>query len=524
MNGVVRSAVQALLQVFDDQYPYDHGWVRVPARLDANVVKAISLLAEQGFVLELPNVNEELPLTRVEAHQVIQWLGDDLTEKEDALIRELEVATVRSGGEADFLKCVRSALSIDGHRGFPLFIVVLDAMTLDASRLRIVRLAVERVVDEIKGLDTTDRTVVLESSRSFASDHVVLGLPTANHPPTRRLSGQASNQGLRPISTHASVRSGMVEMAQAWKEKPLCFFLGAGFSLSSEGMPLGDDMRDHALRTMFPMSSDDSPRQLSEHLYRMLHERGFLLPVETQFTPDERSRRERFLDELTLERVMHANRQLHGALIGETLDWFEEQHLRAVAAPGVAVVQMRRLIERVTEVGRPLIVLTVNFDELLDPVFESQGHPILATSEEIQDCLPELVAECIESKCPATYVKLHGTISNRESLVVDMEATAGNPTMLAFQGAMEAISHAGGPVIYVGHSMRDLDIRPALATRGLRDLDEHWVSLDGPSAALQNDVFPTRAWWMRDRATQRIHNATADDWMSHFAHVVETLA
>lgn len=523
MNGAVRGALEALLRLFDDRDPSDHGWIRLPSRLDRNTVKSLTLLAEHGVVVELPDVPDDLPLTRDEADRAIGWMGDELTEAEAQHIRDLEVARVRSGGEADFLRCIRSALSLTGHHGFPLVVIVLDATALDATHLRIVRLAVQRVVEELVGSDTTDRTLVLESSRALGPDHVTMGPAGSSRSPSRRLTGYATEQGLRVIGTHDFIQSEMVDLSTAWHDRPLCFFLGAGFSLSSRGMPLGDDMRDHALRTMFPMAPDDSPRQHAERLYRMLHERSLLLPVETQPTPDERDRRAHFLDQLTLERVMHAHLQMRGTLIDATLDWFDERHGRALNSPGRAVEEMRRLVTHAREHDRCLIVFTVNFDELLDPAFRSGDHRILATSREIQDELLAVVQRSIHEDGGVIYVKLHGTISDRESLVIDMQATARNPTMLAFQQSMQGVAEAGGRVVYVGHSMRDLDVRPALTSGTLAHLDERWVSLNGPSAPLLDHVFPTRRWWMERRAEERLHYTTADDWMGHFMHVLSTV-
>lgn len=518
MNGLTRSTLKALLQLFDDQDPCHHGWIRLPASLDQNTVKSLALLAEDGVVVELPSVLEELPLTSDEADRAIEWIGDELSTVEINHIRDLEAARARSGGEADFLRCLRSTLSLTGYDGFPLVVIILHTMALDSTHLRIVRLAVQRVVDALSDSETTDRTIVIESSRALGPDHVTLGDAGPNRPPSRRLTGSGTNQGLRPVSTRDFIHSEMLELSDSWNERPLCFFLGAGFSLSSKGMPLGDDMRDHALRMMFPMSPDDSPRQHSESLYRLLHERELLLPVETQPTPDERDRREYFLEQLTLERVMHAHLQIRGTRIEPTLDWFADKHAGAMENPGTAVEVMRRLVRSAGEQGRALVVFTVNFDELLDQAFHDGDFPVLTTSQQIEDELLTVVEETVGAG-GVSYVKLHGTISDRESLIIDVGATSQNPAMLAFQQSMQLVAEAEGRVIYIGYSMRDLDIRPVLASASLASLDERWVSLDGPSALLLDQVFPTRSWSMKRPGGERVHQAPADDWMRHFSYV-----
>lgn len=519
MNGPTRSAVDALLRVFDDQFPHVHAWVQLPALLQANVTKALELLAENGIVLELPSGHEELPLTEAEANQVIEWIGDDLTDDEIKHVRDLEITRVRSGGEADFLRFMRDTLTMDDFGGYSLVIVVLNAMTLDETHLRIVRLAVEALVKVVTDSETTDRTVVLESSRAFGTDHVTLGTPASNSPPRRRLSGRASNHGLRILNTYDNIRGNMVRLAEGWRSKPLCFFLGAGFSLSSKGMPDGDAMRNHALREMFPLARQDPIRQLGQRLYTRLYENELLLPSEMEHTPDDVNRQERFIEQLTLERVMHAHHQLEGGLITATLNWFDARHSDALASPGPAVEHMRRLIDYALEHAHRIIVFTVNFDELLDTAFSSGDHPVLNNSDQIDGSLVDLVEKFIAGDVPAAYVKLHGTRSQRASLLIDVAATTHNPTMVAFESGIQRLARASVPVVYIGHSMRDLDIRPALASQALTELNERWVTLDGPSSAIQ-EVQRTRSWWLKEKAVLRMHHTTADDWMKHFGHIV----
>lgn len=522
MNGPARSAVQALLRVFDDLHPYNHGWVQLQALLQPSTIKALGLLADNGIVIELPLSSDELPLTREEATRVLSWMQEALTEDEEKQVRDLEIARVRTGGEADFLRLMRDSLTFDDYGGYPLIAVIINGMTLDSTHLRIVRVAVEKLIEKASRSDATEKTVVLESSRAFGPDHVTLGAPASTLPPFRRLTGRGSNQGLREFNTYDAIRQDMVRLADGWAERPLCFFLGAGFSLSSTGMPLGNDMRDHALRAMFPLAGEESGEQLAARLYRMLYDRRLLLPSEIEHSPDETDRQVRFVTQLTLERVMHAHDQMEGGVISPTLDWFDERHLTALADPGGAVRSMRALIEHAVQAGRRILIFTVNFDELLEPAFRVGIDAILCEGEVIEASLVDLVDRVVEGSQSAGYVKLHGTISDRGSLLIDVAATTNNPTMRAFQEGMSRLARAGIPILYVGHSMRDLDIRPALASQALRDLDERWVVLDGPTATIE-EVQRTRAWSMTEHGghRNRMHHATADDWMAHFAHIVD---
>lgn len=255
-------------------------------------------------------------------------------------------------------------------------------------------------------------------------------------------------------------------IARLAPRNPVIFFLGAGFAASS-GLPLGDDLRDDALRRYVADRKGLPADDLARRFHAMVEADGRLLPDELDMSVDD------FVDRLTLERVLREEVHQGDHRESETLIDFRGQQPAALAAPGASVLWLRRIIDT----DRRLVIVTVNFDELISA--ENANVKVFASDDEFQQA-GNYVTEYLVQGGQVPMLKLHGTAGSLGTIVANVDQTAIGLSAARSEALHALISISPGdyvPLIYVGYSMRDSDVlqvlqQPAFATA----FTEQWVS------------------------------------------------
>lgn len=245
--------------------------------------------------------------------------------------------------------------------------------------------------------------------------------------------------------------------------RPLVLFLGAGFSASS-GLPLGNTLRDSAIRSLLNLPADTLIEFDQLSAFRAFAvDNGLLSQPELDAEPAELFRT------LTLEQVVRIERDWLNAT--PTLDAFADMNDAALAAPGSAIHDMARLLGG----PRKIILVTVNFDTLVETASATPLR-VFAHIDEYLECLDHVRRYLAGEDDRVPYLKLHGTIERSETCVVTDDATRGGlPSVIAH--ALEGVLETEAELVYVGASMRDRDLTPFFARREVADRQhELWVS------------------------------------------------
>jgi hypothetical protein len=240
------------------------------------------------------------------------------------------------------------------------------------------------------------------------------------------------------------------------------FFLGAGFSVSSD-LPLGNDLRNSALRTMF--NSDEPYSALARQFYESVESDERLLSSEYGKPLSQLMR------DLTLERVLRE--ELRDLDINEspTLLKMQEDNDTALGTPGLAV---RALCELTRRDERNIVIVTLNFDTLLD---EWGNVSVFASDKECAQ-FPDYLNKYRESGGAVPLLKLHGTLKELKTIVATVDETARGLSIEKISALHALLPEEGRvPWVYVGYSMRDWDVTTVLARNPFgQRLREYWVS------------------------------------------------
>lgn len=288
------------------------------------------------------------------------------------------------------------------------------------------------------------------------------------------------------------------------------FFLGAGFSASS-GLPLGNKLRDTAIKNILGAveTAGLSSGQLAEKFYGWATDKQRLLDSEKV------QNRAALNGGLTLERVIREEARMIPGENPPTLREFSKECLRALDSIGGAPRSLAHMIRQ----GRRMVICTVNFDELLETA-ASDLCRVFATDDDFLRAPAHLKAYLKGEDPLVPLWKLHGTIGNLSSCVAnDAETLLG--LSQSKTEAMIALFEAAGeqaPFIYLGASMRDIDLNPVWARPDCASaFNESWVM---PLAADTVDQFINghraekwRQEGRRDR-TERIVTETADTYLA----------
>lgn len=298
------------------------------------------------------------------------------------------------------------------------------------------------------------------------------------------------------------------------EDRHLVLFLGAGFSASSD-LPLGNDLRNRALRTI--VGAAGSYGDQAERFRRMVGE------YDRWIDDEERAlAQEAFADQLTLERVLREERQLHPPPDSmPTLDQFEGANARALERIGPAVKAAVQLVR--SQTTPRLVIATVNFDTLLEAA-AGDAVRVFASEEDFGDSGAYL-DEYLMNGGPVPLLKLHGSIADRQSIVANVDQT--RPGLTPLRRDALARIHSGErlpiPWVYVGYSMRDLDIGPLLAQTAFAErVDEAWVS-PFPDRAVTDFIRRWRtAGWKQSDAREgraRMIGVTADRFFTELVQI-----
>jgi hypothetical protein len=310
-----------------------------------------------------------------------------------------------------------------------------------------------------------------------------------------------------PTDQHA------IRQSLAHRDGHAVLFLGAGFSASS-GLPLGNELRDYALSGL--VGDEGTYHERADRFRAMVSDHGrWIDEEEGRLTPEE------FAGRLTLERVLREERTHHAPPeTMPTLDYFAGGNLRAVGRRGPSVDALGEILHVADRFPR-LVVVTVNFDTLIESV-SSDVIEVFATEDEFASC-PAYLASYLTAGGRVPVLKLHGSIDRPESIVANVDQTMPGLSTLR-RAALESIRAAGAqrvPWLYVGYSMRDLDLRPLLAQADFAErLEETWVSPFPDSAAVSFCRQGRASYWQSIGAREfpaRVIGETADVFFRELA-------
>lgn len=282
----------------------------------------------------------------------------------------------------------------------------------------------------------------------------------------RRRKYTANSESVRELSRRSSAEAPLVVL-----------FLGAGASVA-EGLPTGNELRNRALagRVELPVVDGSNFREAAGMFFRQLQSGGSLRGNE------ESAGEESFVASLTLERVLFDEQAEEHQLNCATIRSFAEDHesmAKALADARDSGKFDSDPLVKLLGLGRRLVLVTVNFDRILEIKAKDTVRPYV---DEVE--LSRLVDDLRTYRSgggPVPLVKLHGDIDRPQSIVVNIEETAGGLTAARLQ-ALEGIlsvmrEQAVRPWWYVGYSMRDLDLQAHWRSASFADvMVEHWVS------------------------------------------------
>lgn len=289
----------------------------------------------------------------------------------------------------------------------------------------------------------------------------------------------------------------------ARKDSPVVFFLGAGFSASSQ-LPLGNTLRDTAIRRLLGIQDAEliSSDQLGLRFYRWVAER------ENWLTAGERAMREdEYVQQLTLEQVIRAEKRYYNNL--PTLLEFRERHDAVVEAPGPAVLHFAHVLERLPSKA---VIVEVNFDCLVERHARVPVRVFYSDSQfaEAAEYLHRYLAG---DEVAVPVLKLHGSIEEPETCVASDEQTQQGLAESKLEALRVLIETQDRLWVYVGASMRDRDLLPVFrSVEFARKLDERWVSpfLDTGVEIFAQDRIPFWAGSQLKTIDDRLITETAD--------------
>lgn len=287
---------------------------------------------------------------------------------------------------------------------------------------------------------------------------------------------------------------------------PLVLFLGAGSSATS-GLPLGNRLRDNAIRRMLGGSIDGTDSEaLAQQFFRAYEQ--LLTPFERQQDPG------RFSAELTFERVI-AIEQTHDPNL-PTLQELAQLEQSLLTSPGLAVQSLHRLIRS----GHRLVIVTVNLDRFIETDVASSVK-VFASEDQFAEASDHLDAYLAGRSDLVPVLKVHGSIDDFSTCVVTNDQTETGLSDAKLSSLRRLIS-TDEPVrwVYIGASMRDRDLTQLFhSTEFGRGAEEYWVNpylID----SVEDFARPRGGFWRkRDLQTieARLITETADTFLTELA-------
>lgn len=276
------------------------------------------------------------------------------------------------------------------------------------------------------------------------------------------------------------------------QEERLVLFLAAGASVAS-GMPLGNEMRDYALRHLLadPVSTSES---LARGFRAYVNGTGQLLPEEIDVDI------EAYGATLTLERVLREELRRYAPAASPTLSHLSEVNERVRNHPSPGITALQDMIRS----PRPgLVIVTVNFDTIVQHGVGPHVR-IFATDGQFSRCPAFLHDYFAGGDQRVPILKLHGTLQQRTSIVATVERVAEGLTGDK-AASLEALVPSGDhriAAVYVGYSMRDRDVMGVLGLpRYANGWDETWVHPhDVASVNSFIETYRRQIWTSNQRA------------------------
>lgn len=270
-------------------------------------------------------------------------------------------------------------------------------------------------------------------------------------------------------------------------DRRVVLFLGAGASASCR-IPQGDALRDQALAHLTGVNGGQN--DLIAAFRRWLEEERRWMNDERELLPEQFGRG------LTLERVLREEfhllkgRPRSEAHTYRLMQTYCARALERVPPGRQALWDLVKLLPR-------LVVATVNFDELIEDGM-SADHVVLARPDEFA-AAHDLVRDRLNGNSSTVPIlKVHGTISDADSLVADINATS-RGLHRDVSSLLDVVAEDHVLWIWIGCSMRDVDLRQWLVGQSADTLEEWWVDpLPPSSVARYADEVRRREWAAQD--------------------------
>ncbi|HEX8084852.1 MAG TPA: SIR2 family protein [Solirubrobacteraceae bacterium] len=283
------------------------------------------------------------------------------------------------------------------------------------------------------------------------------------------------------------------------RDRALVLFLGAGASASA-GVELGNTYRDAAFDELLGGDQATHP----ERFYDFLHGKDRFLPGEAALSPAA------LHSGATLERVLR--------------EVFHRQNPRPRAESATiktlvkdcsdALMQFRpgrRALHELIPLLSKLVVVTINFDELIENGLAAP-HEVFVEAERYSDAADVIRRRLGGGATPAPILKLHGTASDPETLVANIDETDYGLAGEVRDALNVLVEDYPITWVWIGCSMRDRDVNAWLGGLGAGVLDEWWVD---PLPGQSLDEFVAeyrRARWQQDnrRLDERLFLTSSD--------------
>jgi SIR2-like domain len=309
--------------------------------------------------------------------------------------------------------------------------------------------------------------------------------------------------------------SGQVARIAGDLSRPLVLFLGAGASASAR-IPQGDAVRDQAIQRL--LGTRLSPLEIPERFHTWVVEEGRLLPDEDAMDRDA------FIRLLTLERVLHEEfRDLLNSGRSRSDSNTVQTLMLECDSARLRMPRGRQALWRILQAHTRALVVEVNFDLQVEdqcPVV----HAVYATPADFDRARDHVAAFLSGDRgAGAPVLKIHGTITDPDSLVADLDQTVSGLST-AVREALDVVVDAG-PLdwIWVGCSMRDRDINQWMRTKREKQIHDWWVD-PLPGIGIPAFVRETRPPAMQLELLQRVITESSDAFLVALADRVEAVA
>jgi hypothetical protein len=278
---------------------------------------------------------------------------------------------------------------------------------------------------------------------------------------------------------------------------------------------MGNALREKALIHWLGRSAEAlTYEERARRFYAELADGNRLRDVEREAGIDE------FVRTLTLERVLREEQHGENTRDSTTIRKFREEHESALARIRDDASH-QSVFRDLVNTGRPLIIVTVNFDHVLETELGNDRIRPFVTETDYAEFSDHLHSY-LEGDAAIPYVKLHGDIASPETIVANIDETEGGLSK-ARLNALRALRDRQGPVrpwIYIGYSMRDLDVTEVLAAPDVGSgLIEWWVGpFIDPSVRLFIDNHRLAKWRAEQRSytvEERYVTLTSNEYIGH---------